>query len=365
MHSDRLSHLHLLPPAAQGVWAYNPLHSAAKQIRRTDSLVVPIERPLFWYEPPWITLQPEIADALACAVAQHDVIVSALRSDLTSESEPPFFFQPRDGETDPASDTHRHLPRMTPYRIERYGLSPSDFDHTRVIDVRLSPSRDSSGRFAYTTDQMNRWERPSEDHPIAGGGYVAGGTFPNDIVSLKQARIKLDQLRRLSPRAAIFVSIGPFRLEDELGAALIAAPDGVILRIDQPEFEGIQIAAFVRKAREVMIQKGHADLPLWIVPGDITPADVAKLIALGASAVAIDRWCDRLVDAIHQADPNPRYDRSIFHELPDLAARMLWNDIDTVLGWVSAITPDSTVPQRLGTFHPRWAQACGVSLLSV
>lgn len=365
MHTDRLSTLHLLPPASPGVWAYNPLHSVARTIRRSDTTSVPIGLPLFWYDPLWVGLDAEIAAALATAVADMDVLVSALRRDLAVDQEVPSLLSPIDVEAESGGPLRSYYrPRMMPYRIERYGVSASDFENARLIDVHLSPSRDASGRYAYSPIQMRRWERPSEELPIAGGGFVAGGTFPTDIVSLKQAQIKLDQLRRLSPSAGVFVSIGPYRLDEQIAAALVARPDGVILRMDQPEFEGIQLAALVRRARHVMTEKDHAATPLWIVPGEVSPSDVAKLIALGASAVAIDAWCNRLLDDIIEMDPNPRYDRSIFHELPAMVSRYLWDDIDAVVGRVSAMVPDSEVAERLGTFHPRWAQACGASLLT-
>ena len=365
--SDRLSTLHLLPPAAPGVWSCNPLHAVERVIQRGDGTRVSIDLPLFWYDPPWVNLDAEIASALAAAVAEMDVMVSALHSDVTADlganRETPAFFKALESSPG-AGVAPRYLPRMMPYRIERYGVWPEDFDQARIVDVRLSPSRDASGRYAYSPTQMKRWERPSDDAPIAGGGFVAGGTFPTDIVSLPQAQIKLNQLRRLSPTAAVFVSIGPYRLDDEIGAALVAKPDGIILRMDLPEFEGIQLAALVRRARKVLADKDHASMPLWVVPGEVSPSDVAKLIALGASAVAIDAWCNRLIGDIVEINPDPRYDRSIFHELPGMVSRHLWEDIDAVIGRVSAIVPDSDVAQRLGTYHPRWAQACGVSLLS-
>jgi len=224
--ADRLSPLHLLPPTAPGVWAYNPLNAVAQSVRRVDGATVPIELPLFWYNPPWVNLEIEIAAALAVAVAEMDVVVSALRSDLAVDRETPRLFLPI--ETDPGA-TPRHLPRMMPYRIERYGVAAEDFDDARLIEVHLSPSRDATGRYAYSPMQMQRWERPGDDTPIGGGGFIAGGTFPTDIVSLKQARIKLEQLRRLSPPAAVFVSIGPYRLEEEIAAALVAMPDGIIV----------------------------------------------------------------------------------------------------------------------------------------
>lgn len=329
---------------------------------RRDQTAVQIEVPLFWYEPPWIRLPTELAGQLASAVANLDVTVSALERDVSDDTNSGSLFLPI--ESDDEGVAPQFLPRMTPYRAERYGFSPTDFDHTRIIDVRLSSSPDASGRLAYSPEQMERWEQTPTDAPIGGGGYVVASSFPADVVSLKQARIKLDQLRKLAPTAAVFVSIGPYSLEDEIAAALVSNPDGIIVRIDQPEIEGIQLAALVHRARELMNQRLSADTPLWIVPGEISPRDAAKLIALGASAVAIDAWCNPLIDLLQDTIRESRYDHSVFQQIPALAAEHLWDDIDRVIGLVSSITPQATPAQTLGTYHPRWAKACGGSLLT-
>ncbi len=75
--------------------------------------------------------------------------------------------------------------------------------------------------------------------------------------------------------------MGPYRLEDELPPIIAAKPDGLILRLDEVDLEGLQLAALTRRARQLMKQAGAKQLPLWIVPGAITPDDAAKLIAPG------------------------------------------------------------------------------------
>ena len=140
-------------------------------------------------------------------------------------------------------------------------------------------------------------------------------------------------------------------------------PDGLIVRMNQPELEGIQLAALVHRARSLMDSNGFEGKPLWIVPGEVTARDVAKFLALGATAVAIDAWCRPLVDFLIESLPASRYDRTAFNEIPAVASHHLWDDIDRVIGLVSAIAPEATTAQRLGTFHSRWAKACGASLL--
>ena len=361
MISDRLSNLHLLPPLTTGAWAPSQLHPPTRSITRRDGNPVELELPLFWYEPPWVQLPVELAGPLATAVANLDVVVSALHRDLSDGSETSELFLPIESDDD--ANQAQFLPRMTPYRAERYGFLPEDFDNTLIIEMRLAPNRDPSGRLAYSPEQMERWERPPEGSPIAGGGYVAAGSFPADVVTLTQARTKLDQLRRLAPSAATFVSIGPYRLQEQIAAALVPIPDGIIIRMDQPEIEGIQLAALVHRARALMDEQGFVEAPLWVVPGEVTSRDVAKLIALGASAVAIDAWCHPLIDMMQESVPKSRYDRSNIHNIPRIASQQLWDEIDQVVGLVSSISPSATAAQSLGTYHPRWAKACGVSLL--
>ena len=365
MNSDRLTSLHLLPPLSSSVWATSPMYPAAQTISRPDGNSVRLELPLFWYEPPWIQLPRAVAGRLAASVANLDVVVSALRRDLASDEEPSELFAAIPSDESAATDATRRqfLPRMTPYRAERYGFTPADFDETRIIDVRLAATRGVSGRLAYSPDQMSRWEGGAEGSTIGGGGYVATGSFPSDVVSLKQACTKLDQLRLLAPSAAVFVSIDCYRLEEEIAAALISRPDGLIVRMNQPEIEGLQLAALVTKTRRLMEEHEFADKPLWIVPGEVSSRDVAKLIALGASAVAIDAWCMPLVRFLLESMPTSRYDRTAFNQIPAVTSQHLWDDIDRVIGLVSAIMPHGSTPQRLGTYHSRWAKACGASLL--
>jgi hypothetical protein len=362
--TDRLSNLHLIPPALPSVWATNQLHSANRMIRRPDGVEVQVEVPLFWYQPPWIQLPTDVAGCLAAAVANLDVVVSALRRDVCTDDQTNEFFSPIPNEEGEPDDALGFLPRMTPYRIERYGMLPTDFDQTRIVDVHLSASRDVTGRFAYSPEQMHRWEQVAEDSAIAGGGYVTTGTFPTDVVSHKQAATKLDQVRRLAPTAAVFLSIETYRLEEDLAAVLVSRPDGLILRMDQPELDGIQLAALVRRARTHMDASGFTDTPLWVVPGDLSPRDAAKLISLGAAAVAIDAWCNPMVEILAESLTTSRYDRTTLDEIPAFASQRLWDDIDHVIGLVSSISPDSTPLERLGTYHPRWAKACNVALLT-
>jgi len=363
MPEHRLGPLQLLPPPTRAASPGGRLRSAETTLRRTDAVEIPIPLPLFWYDPPWIRFQPTVADQLAASVARQDVVVSAIGRDLEVPEEAIRLMAPVHDDNETNSLVGKYLPRMTPYRIERYGLSVDDFDGPRVIDVRLTPFRDASGRLAYSQPQMNRWERPEKGVAISGGGYVAVASFPPDVVSLKQLAVKLDQLRSLAPHSAVFVSIGPFRLEEDVSSALVARPDGLIVRLDEVDLDGKQLARQVHRVRRLIDESDGDPVPLWIVPGPVSPDDVAKLVALGASAVAIDHWCVPLIERLENELAALPFDRHSVIDIESMAAESLWQPLDRVVGLLSSFPPDQNPTALLGTFDPGWADACGAALL--
>ncbi|TWU05505.1 beta/alpha barrel domain-containing protein [Stieleria varia] len=367
---DRLASLLLVPPRVTTPWSGHDCDLRPITFARIDGVEVTCPLPLFWYDPPWDSLAPQHADWLATSVAELDVIVSALSRDLSAHATPMLMTQRQESadESSPASNASRdesnafYLPRMVPYRPERYGLLPVDYDDAKIIDVRLTLHRDISGRFAYSPEQIGRWEATPEDSPHSGGGYVPAGTFPPDVISMKHLGNKIDQLRRLSPKAAVFVSIPPFRLEEELSGVLVSKPDGVILRMDQVDMEPLQLAALTRRARKLMREADAKHLPLWIVPGEITPADAVKLIALGASGVAIDAWCDPIVDEIQESIGGSPYATFGFDDVDRIVTQQLPHRIENFSGLMSSL---DRVPakEQLGTFSSTWAKALAINAL--
>ena len=266
--------------------------------------IIEFDVPLFWYDPPWHDVSADAADVIATAVAELGVLVSALRRDLSGvDREPGFHATEReeneqDDDAGDSEEAFEPLPRIVPYRPERYGLSDRDFDAARIIDVRLLMTRDPSGRFAYSPQQIERWEATPAGEPLAGGGWVPSATFPPDVASMQHLSSKLSQLRALSPTAAVFVSMGPHRLNKELPEIIANKPDGLILRLDELPLDGLQLASVTRHARQLIDQMVGEEFPLWVVPGEITPDDAVKLIACGASAVAIDDWCNPIIEQV-------------------------------------------------------------------
>ena len=359
---DRLSQLHFLPPPVTTPWTGGPTMSVGTNVQRSsgDPLTLPL--PLLWYDPHWSRLPTDMADELAVAVSSQDVLVSAMYSDVAGPEETANLFADYSGEPEGEEDPSEpiFLPRVVPYRPERYGLSPENFDNATIIDVRLMMTRDVSGRFAYSPEQIARWEATPEDAPLAGGGWVPAATFPPDVESMEHLSSKFDQLRKLAPSAAIFASMGPYRLEEELPGIVRAKPDGLILRLDEVALDGLQLAALTRRARQLMSQSDASELPLWIVPGDVTPDDAAKLIALGADAIGVDSWCDPFIDAAYTSTDSYGY-----AQRPNMEALVQENLVGMIERFAGLYLSLQGVPkqERLGSFSATWANTLGVLAL--
>ncbi len=372
--NERLDKLCFLPPPADMPWSGPTLKTTNREIPRGERPTVTIDVPLFWYDPPWYLLAAETADVLAVAVGRLGVCVSALRSDLSGPDQQSAFHAPQLAEEDEDASGESSLPpldRIVPYRPERYGLSDRDFDDATIIDVRLMMNRDPSGRFAFAPEQIERWESTPSSEPLAGGGWVAAATFPPDVVSMEHLASKLNQLRALSPTAAVLVTIGPYRLRDELAAAIAAGPDGLILRLDEMNLDGLQLAMFTQQTRKLMDLAGATDLPLWVVPGAVTPDDAVKLVALGASAVAIDNWCADVVDEAQKQyqqlsaqrgySSRSHSDDAFLMEMIDDEVASRVERFNGLLNSVESLPPT----ERLCSLHSRWAQTLGVRAIAL
>lgn len=354
MIPDRLNQLCLLPPPTDTPWAGAVEQSITTLIQRHAGDPVELNVPLFWYAPDWHEFSIEKADKIAARVTQWGLPVAALRSELSEPGNTPTIHQPLE-----QSGSARQPIRIVPYRPERYGLTPQDFDGASVIDVRLSLARDATGRFAYSPAQLQRWEATPSDQPLAGGGWVPAATFPPDVESFDQLHSKLNQLRTLSPTAAIFLSINAFRLADELPKALAAKPDGIILQMNQHRMDGLQLAALTHRTRKLMRRAGSAEMPLWVVPGSVTADDAVKLVALGASAVAIDGWAKPIQDKLSKrATDNDTPDENDV-DLIDVVDDSIGEHVDRFIGLylsLQRVTPTG----RLGSFSASWAKTLDV-----
>lgn len=363
---DRLAPLCLLPPATDTPWCGHEMAAPAVRLPRRGREPLALDQPLFWHAPDWYRVSPQVADALAVAVSRQGIAVAALRSELAGGEGEPQLHAADEGESYDQEPHGRRgtLRRIVPYRPERYGLSPRDFDDAAVIDVRLAMGRDDFGRFAFSPAQIQRWESTPDEEPLAGGSWLPSATFPPDVVSLEDLESKFDQLRRLAPSAAVMVSLVPARLDAELPPILSAGPDGVILRVDDFTLDGLQLAALVRRSRQLVDRHGGEAMPLWIVPGFVTPDDVVKLLALGASAVAVDSWCRDLRDQASRFQATSPYAYSgspeaLRQRVEALVAGELAGLIERVEGLALSV-PAGPLRERLGSFSAAWSKTLGV-----
>tara|TARA_R110002049_G_scaffold4601_5_gene32088 strand:+ start:130502 stop:131641 length:1140 start_codon:yes stop_codon:yes gene_type:complete len=377
--TDRLAPLLFLPPPINTPWTGVADQALQMQVSRADGSAKTVTSPLFWHDPNWCEMPIEQADSLAVAVGRLNTLVTAMRSELAPPDRCPVFHgggvdvSTEDSKDEELNDSlpQEPFPRIVPYRPERYGLTASDFDHAAVIDLRLAIARDRSGRFAFSPNQIRRWEATPSGEPLAGGGWVPAATFPPDVISIKHVQRKLEQLRILSPAAAVFVSFEPYRLDEDLPRLLATNPDGIILLMSKMQLDGLSLAKLVQHARQEMNHAGRPDMPLWIVPGDVKADDVVKLIALGASAVAIDTWCEAVIEEAEQATSGhdgyqaatatqtKAIDSKYLRELAEYRLRPL---IDRVLGLGFSLSR-VTKAERLGSFDSTWAAELGVKQL--
>ncbi|OUT58824.1 MAG: hypothetical protein CBB71_12160 [Rhodopirellula sp. TMED11] len=375
MNDDRFNELHFLPPgvappaadpdSVENHWTVSQQAVDSRDLSgQGGHSTVTLRTPLFLDQAPWIGIPCTWADTVATTAAAMGITVSALHRDLSDVDGEADFFRPLGDPEDSETGDIEYLPRILPYYVDRFGLIPADFDGASVIDVRLCPYQNHLRRFAYSPDQIQRWERTEPDKPLAGGGYVGAATFPADIASTDQAATKFEQLRRLSPGAIVMASLLPYQLRQDIRAIVKSAPDGIILRIDQPEFSPFQVASMVSYAKRKLQQLGHPDMSLWVVPGQITPTDAAKLIGLGASAIAIDHWMKPLFEQLHRSSRGLTPEPLAEHHLPSMVHRLLTEPVEAALAGISNLGTAEIQGVRLATFHPKWAKACSAELLT-
>ena len=124
---------------------------------------------------------------------EKNIFTSALKSEISDAAGGSRFHEPvpSTSDADGRKDKIEYLPRIVPYRPERYGLTADDFDNACVIDVHLSTHRDETGRFAYSAEQLSRWDVLQAEIPISGGSWVPSATFPPDVPSMKDLSSKM------------------------------------------------------------------------------------------------------------------------------------------------------------------------------
>lgn len=317
MFDSSLDALCLLPPqfgeGRRGL-SPNPPEFIVRR-HQSDSLRLPTR--LFLDNAPWHRWSAKLSQTLASHLQSHGIATSFLLSELGYADQP---------EDSAEEGFVRPTLQMLPYRGERYGLNPADFDSATLVDLRLSPLRDASGRFAYSAEQIRRWESTPEDEPLSGGGWVSAFSLPPDIPGLEQTATKIHQLRRLAPQAAVLVSVTPEWLWRNLDTILAIPADALLIRAGQLCMDGIQFAELLGRLFE-----SPTTPPIWLSPprwGTEQHANVddcIKLISLGVSAIAIDPWMCDVYEAldnvpepsVYSGDPESQLNNAIGPILAD------------------------------------------------
>ncbi len=377
-----LESLCLMPPKIGQVRRGISPAPADMLLSRRTGMPVLFPLPLFWDSPPWHTWPPIVAEAIFLAMQSRGLLVSALESELgrteetskrhddsgtTPAAQAAAFEGTSTNASQPASrdptDSELGIPRMLPYRNERYGLADVDFDHAMVVDMQLSPRRDHTGRFAYSALQLGRWEATPEDQPLSGGGWIPAMTLPPDVADLDRLSPKVTQLRVLAPGAAVVLSVTPEWIDDHLADLIAAGPDAILIRLGQIRMAGIAFAQFTRRllSRVETIQR----IPIWLAPPKslatkpLSVSDSIKTISLGVSAIAVDGWLEDVVEEFDEiaapssfsADPR----RIAMSEVEEILTRRLDPDLEYFTGLLSTLVHEQP-GDLLGTFDPEIAE---------
>lgn len=328
-HAESLKDLKLRLPACDRF--VRPPVSTLPQttIAKVSGGSIELATPFFWFDPAWYQMDVERCALIAHAISSCGIVVSALHSDLTHDS---------------ALDSLSFFPRMVPHRCDRAGLTHRDFATTSIIDLRMVPSRDAHGRFAYPINQLLRWSNQEETQLDLS---IDAMTFPPDWKTLDDMAHKVNQLRRLSP-SAVFLSFDAFHLPVMLPAALRACVDGVIVQVNKDPLQ------LIVEARKLIDESQEASVPLWIAPSlALSGEECVKCFAMGADGISVDSMCNSFLHTSSQLELTTSERAARSFGLPSAA-----NTDQRILGLARQMV-DRFVADVCGHAH-----SCGVDRLS-
>lgn len=271
-----------------------PIRAARLSMRvpLTDRIGLPL--PILAYDLPWSEVVSERAAMVADALDELGIAVAALRCELGNHST-----EPAAGAS-PQSSAYTLSNRFCPYRPERYGLRVEDLTTAKIIDVRLVAGRDSEGRFDYSPAQMRRWDLRAGRRPDTADAFDApmpAMLWPPDVRALDRLPDKIAELRQLAPTAAISISLGTDALESGLPRVLQSGAEILAIRADDwPQADTAQLAARIAHTRQWLDANEGKKVRMIVVPPPSAGAmDCVKVLALGADMVAVDGWCDAIM----------------------------------------------------------------------
>ena len=232
--------------------------------------------PIFWHDPAWHIVDRERASEAATQSLDAGVPTALLQIEMT----------------DSINRADNKGTRILPYRADRFGVTPADFDAASVIDLRMTHSAHSGTPPRYGSSQLHRWVKMPDR--IDKACSLDAPSWPADVPEADLLVKKVEQLRRLSARqAAIWVTVCPTQLGRLTKPLQQAAPDVIVLECRRTS------ALFAKKAIQCIAS--WAALPqrprLGVVANIQDAADVVLLMTLGTDWVAIDSLVEASLSA--------------------------------------------------------------------
>jgi methylamine---glutamate N-methyltransferase subunit C len=179
----------------------------------------------------------------------------------------------------------------------RYGFNPADVRAADAIEVVIGQGAKPGGGGMLLGQKVS--ERVAAMRTLPAGIDQRSASRHPDWVGPDDLRIKLEELREATAwEKPIYVKVGATRVGNDVKLAVAAGADVVVVDGMQGgtgatqdvfiEHAGIPTLPAVRQAAEALREIGMEDEVQLIVSGGIrTGADVAKALALGATAVSV------------------------------------------------------------------------------
>ena len=154
-----------------------------------------------------------------------------------------------------------------------------------MIELRLLTVPNAFGGLTYEGTQWSRWKNLEQlAHPIAASAM----TFPPEWRSLADVGRKVEQLRMLG-NAAIVLSVDLEHVSNVLPQLVDAGLDGVMIRTSGDPLAALQFTTDLCHSHGL-------SLWVWLIAEQaLTPEDCIKCLAMGASGIAIDPLCNRIL----------------------------------------------------------------------
>lgn len=179
----------------------------------------------------------------------------------------------------------------------RYGFNPADVQRADAIEVVVGQGAKPGGGGMLLGQKVS--ERVARMRTLPAGIDQRSASRHPDWTGPDDLRIKIEELREATDwKVPVYVKVGATRVTNDVKLAVEAGADVVVVdgmnggtAASQDVFmehTGIPTLAAVRLASDALRDVGMDDTVQLIVSGGVrTGADVAKALALGATAVSI------------------------------------------------------------------------------